>query len=377
MCATIARVSVPAPDPPLTEVERWLYQQATPERLSSARAAYELMPSQSDRQLPFVYVPYDPRSEAHWAAAARVADFAAHAPEATAGRSVHVLDVGPGDGWPSLPLAAARPDFAVVGVDPSPLRTEVCAHNARRLALPNARFLTADAARLPFRDAAFDCAVASHSLEEADAPGEVFAELARVLRPGGTLRVAYQDWRLRVPEFETVLLWGGRLPVDARRGRGGGERVLLYTYARRVQEPALERRYTLLLPDDGEAARLHADALLVAARAPRAYGETLLEGARSALGVPLLRRLAPLARRSTVVELRRWSTGWLVKALRSAGFADVRATAHPGELARQVARGLLARDAIETVAPAFAEVAAAVGVAAGSLAGDGMVLAVR
>ena len=360
--------AVETPDPPLTEVERWLHEHAPPQRLSSARAAYELMPSQSDRQLPFVYVAYDARSEAHWAAAARIADFAAHAPEGAS----RVLDVGPGDGWPSLPLAHARPDLSVVGVDPSPRRTEVCVRNARRLALPNACFLTADAACLPFCDAAFDYAVASHSLEEADDPVDVFAELSRVLRPGGALRVAYQDWRLPAPGFETVLLWDGR-----GRGRAGGERMLLYTYARRVREPPLERRYTLVLPADGEAARLHADALLTAAQAPRAYGETLLEGSWSALGVPLLRRLAPLARRSTVVELRRWTTGWLVEALRRAGFAEVRATAHPGEVARRVARELLANDAMEAVTPAFEQVAGAIGVAAGRLAGEEMVLAVR
>ena len=361
-----------APDPPCTEVERWLRDHATPERLESARALYELMPSQSDRQLPFVYEPYDARSEAHWAAAAQVADFAAHIPE----HAARVLDVGPGDGWPALPLAAARPDLAVAGVDPSPRRAAACTGNARRLGLPNACFVTADAARLPFAGASFDGVVASKSLEEAGDPDAVFAELARVLRPAGVLRVDYQRWRLPAPQLETVLLWAGR-------SGGGRRRALLYTYARRVQDPPIERRYTLVLPADGEAERLHADALLTAAQAPRAYGETLLEGPWAALGVPLLRRLAPLASRSTVVEMRRWTTAWLVDALGRAGFGEVRATAHPGELARRVARELLAGDASETsdamdaVAPAFERLAAAIGVAGGARDGDEMVTAVR
>ena len=365
-------MNVPTPeppdlDPPANEVEAWFYEHAPPERLESARALYELMPSQSNRQLPFVYMPYNGASEAHWADAARIADYAATMPAGAA----RVLDVGPGDGWPSLPLAAARPEIAVVGLDPSPLRTRVCVANAKRLALGNARFLSGDAARLPFADAAFDGIVAANSLEEAADPAAVFAELARVLRPGGVLRVSYQDWRLDVPEFETVQLWAGQ---------ERGERVLLYTYARRVQQPPLERRYTLVLPAEGAAERLHGDALLTAAQAPRAYGETLLEGPWSALGVPLLRHLAPLARRSTVVELRRWTTAWLVEALVAAGFSEARSTAHPGELARLRARELLAEGGASAAEARFEQEAASIGrsaAAVDSAGGDALVIALR
>ena len=351
-----------APEP--TEIERWLLEHAAPRPLDSARATYELMPRQRDRQLAFVDVPYDARREAHWADAARVADYAAHLPDGAS----RVLDVGPGDGWPSLPIAATLPDVQVVGIDPSPLRVAVCTANAARLELANARFVAADAARLPFADSSFDAVCAASSLEEAAQPEAVFAELARVLRHGGTLRASYQDWRLPAPQVETVLLWGGRV---------GDERLLLYTYTRRLQQPPMERRYTLLLPNDGDAAALHADALLTAAQAPRAYGETLIEGAWSALGVPLLRHLAPHARRCTVVELRRWTTPWLVGALLDAGFSQAGGTVHPGEVARHVGRDLIARGVTDTIGPAFEPLAAAIGRAAGSRPGDEMVEAVR
>ena len=87
---------------PLTEVERWLYEHAPPEPLESARAIYELMPSQSDRSLAWVYAPLDAWSVSHWSDVARIADYVAHVPDD--GR--RVLDVGPGDGWPALPVAA-------------------------------------------------------------------------------------------------------------------------------------------------------------------------------------------------------------------------------------------------------------------------------
>lgn len=357
-------------------IERWLLANAPPEPLDSARGLYERMPRQRDGQLPFVDVPYDPRREQHWADAARITDYLAHAPPAHANRNPCVLDVGPGDGWPSLPLAAARPDAEVLGVDPAPRRVLTCSANAARLGLANARFATADAARLPLADGSVDLVTAAASLEEAAAPEAVFAELRRVLRRGGALRASYQNWRLPAPEIESVLLWEG---VDA-----ASRPIRLYTYVRRLQDPPLERRYTLELPAGGEAARLHQQALEAAALGRRAYGETLLAGA-PALGVELLERLAPHARRSTVVELRRWTTAWLREALERAGFAEVRATAHPGELARHVGRALIAaspaatdgrHDALEALARGFGYWTTRIGEAGGTLPGGGMIAAV-
>lgn len=364
------------PEPPLTEIEVWFREHVSPQPSSSAVAAYDLMPSQSNHQLPFVYTPYDPHSEAHWAAAARIADFESHVPGATTGQRVQVLDVGPGDGWPSLPLAAKRPDFSIVGVEPSSLRTQVCTKNAHRLMLSNAHFITADATRMPFRDSAFDCVVASHSLEETQSPDHVFAELARVLRNDGTLRVSYQDWKLPVPEFETALLWEGQMQ-NVKRKDLPEARVLLYTYARRMRDPAMERRYTLVLPDHGDAARLHADALITAAQTPRAYGETLLEDASSPLGIPLLNRMGPLSYRSTVIELKRWTTAELVEALRATGFREVQTTAHPGDVARQFARYFFSRDAMHSISSTFSDMSTAIGTIAGSIPGNEMILAVR
>ena len=345
-----------------SRVERWLLGNAPPELLDSARALYERMPRQRGGQLPFVDVPYDACREEHWADAARIADYVAYAPEGAR----RVLDVGPGDGWPALPVAVARPDLEVVGVDPSPLRTRVCSANGGRLGLANARFLTADAAALPFADGAIELVTAASSLEEAADPEAVLAELRRVLRPGGVLRASYQNWRLPALEIESVLLWDG---VDAT-----SRSVRLYSYVRRLQDPPLERRYTLELPAEGEPARLHQAALEASAAGRRAYGETLLT---PSLGVELLERLVPYARGITVVELRRWTTAWLLGALERAGFAEARATAHPGVLARFVGRALIASDAGEELVPAFEGWTRALGGATGGLPGEGMVVARR
>lgn len=349
---------VPASDAlPLTAVERWLFEHLPPERVESARGLYELMPRQRDGQLPYVDVAYDPYSEAHWADAARVADYVAHLPVG----GTHILDIGPGDGWPSLPVAAALPAASVVGIDPAPRRTSLSAANGRQLGLSNASFVTGDGARLPFGDSTFDLVMAASSIEEADDGVAVLGEIARVLRPGGVLRASYQDWKLGVPGFETLLLW-----------EGAG--TLLVTYVRRTQAPPLERRYTLVLPHDGEAARLHTKALVQLAAGRRAYGETLLT---PDLGIPLLEPFASHVLRSTLVEMRRWDTASLAEALRAAGFTAVRTTVHPGELGRRFARDLLSRREMPAFAPLFAEATRALGGIAGSQHGDAMVAATK
>ena len=85
----------------LTALEHTWSRLLPPRWLDSARAVYEDLPFQRYRQLPLVDVPYDHRRLEHWADAARVADFASLLPPG--GRTV--IDIGPGDGWPSIPLA--------------------------------------------------------------------------------------------------------------------------------------------------------------------------------------------------------------------------------------------------------------------------------
>ena len=295
---------------------------APPRWLDSARAIYELLPFQRYRQLPFVDVLYDPRREEHWADAARIADLVSWLPEG----SSTVLDIGPGDGWPSIPLAVARPDALVIGVEPAPRRTRVSEENARRLGIANARFVTGDATALPLADESVDLVTASYSLEESADPARAMREIRRVLCPDGVLRLAYQRWELPEPELESVALL---------EGASG----LLFQYARRVQTPSVERRYTLLVPNSGSAAEMFAEALVASAEMPRVLGETRLD---AEFGLGLLARLRPLAIDSLAVELRRWTTPELIVDLEAAGFAEVWGTLHSGERGRAYGRERIA-----------------------------------
>lgn len=157
-----------------------------PRRVTSDEALYEHMESQSNYSLPIVYKPFDATRRFHWTDHGRCLDFL----EVTGGGDL--IDIGPGDGWPSLPVAFhAR---SVTGVDASPKRIAVCAENARRLGLTNFRGAVYRAGEpLPFPDGSFDGAMAASSIENSPDPQALLREIYRVLRPGGKLRILYES----------------------------------------------------------------------------------------------------------------------------------------------------------------------------------------
>ena len=154
---------------------------------TSAEFMYDDMESQSGRCLAVIYRDLDLASRADWHDEGCILDFAA----SVGLRAQAVLDFGPGDGWPSLRIAAHV--GRVVGVDTSKRRIRECEANARRLGIGNARFVHIEReTALPFADASFDGVVAASSVEQTPDPGRTLAELARVLKPGGRLRLTYE-----------------------------------------------------------------------------------------------------------------------------------------------------------------------------------------
>ncbi len=106
-----------------------------------------------------------------------------------------VLDVGCGTGVVSRDLARrVGPRGRVTGVDPSRAFIREARRRARRdgSGAPCA-FRAGDGLRLPFRDGAFDAAVAVTVLLHVPASDRVLAEMTRVTRPGGRVAVLDQD----------------------------------------------------------------------------------------------------------------------------------------------------------------------------------------
>lgn len=113
-----------------------------------------------------------------------------------------VLDAGCGTGRALTPLrAAVGPSGVVLGADltPAMLRTAVRAGRGR-----DGQLLLADVAALPLRSEALDAVFAAGLIAHLPQPTENLRELARVVRPGGTLAL-----------FHPI----GRAALAARQGR--------------------------------------------------------------------------------------------------------------------------------------------------------------
>lgn len=134
-------------------------------------------------------------------------------------RNGHVLDVATGTGLVAAELL--RRGHTVTGLDQSPEMLEV----ARRRFGGRVELVEASADTIPFADASFDHLTFTYLLRYVDDPSVTLAELARVVRSGGT--VASLEFRL--PEGLARPLWElyvrGVLPLAGRAVRNGWREV--------------------------------------------------------------------------------------------------------------------------------------------------------
>ncbi len=103
------------------------------------------------------------------------------------GASDHVLDVGCGLGGAARYIAA---EFGcrLTGIDLTPEYIDVARELTARLDLSTSpQFETASALAMPFEDETFDAAITFHVAMNIPDRAGLYAEIARVLRPGATL----------------------------------------------------------------------------------------------------------------------------------------------------------------------------------------------
>ena len=137
-------------------------------------------------------------------------------------RRAHVLDIGCGTGDLVVALSRRLRDARIIGIDLSPSMLLYAGRHATtdgRL-----RFIVGDAASLPFDDGAVDLVVSTLSLHHWTEPADAFAEIARVLRPGGVALIYDLGLLTYMPsEMALIAADAGLEAADIERdGVGGG-----------------------------------------------------------------------------------------------------------------------------------------------------------
>lgn len=128
-----------------------------------------------------------------------------------------VLEVGPGPGDLAIRLAGLVPGLRLTGLDVDPAMVALATRKAAGAGVSGrVRFVEGDVAALPFPDGSFDLAVSTFSAHHWPDAAAGFAEVRRVLRPGG--RAIVHDLPDRWGRFET-----GTPGLAEAAARGGFE----------------------------------------------------------------------------------------------------------------------------------------------------------
>jgi SAM-dependent methyltransferase len=102
-----------------------------------------------------------------------------------------VIDLGSGSGTDAfLAAALVAPSGKVVGVDFTPEQVEKARSLAAEAGIENVEFREGRIEALPAEEDGFDCVISNGVINLAPDKKRVFAEVARVLRPGGRMAIA-------------------------------------------------------------------------------------------------------------------------------------------------------------------------------------------
>jgi arsenite methyltransferase len=102
-----------------------------------------------------------------------------------------VLDLGSGAGTDSLIAAQMVGEQGhVTGIDMTPEMLAKATAAAAEMGVANVEFVESEAERLPFPDESFDVVISNGVIDLIPDKDAVFAELFRVLAPGGRMQIA-------------------------------------------------------------------------------------------------------------------------------------------------------------------------------------------
>lgn len=133
-----------------------------------------------------------------------------------------IADVGTGTGFVAAGLAPRVK--RVIGIDNASAMLRVARENLDALSVSNAELLVGDLAGLPLADNSVDAAFANMVLHHAIDPVAMLEEMARIVRPGGTMSSPTR-WSIitngcgrSMPTFGSALLRSRLKTSSVRRG---------------------------------------------------------------------------------------------------------------------------------------------------------------
>ncbi len=153
-----------------------------------------------------------------------------------------MLEIGPGPGGLAVELARRHAGLRLTGLDVDGAMVERAAARARREGLADRIvFVVGDVAALPYPDASFDLVTSSFSVHHWPDAAAGFAEIRRVLRPGGRA-IVYDlpdHWgrlETKAPPLSEVAAAGGFVDAAATPFRWPGR--LAFVRRLEVEAPA-------------------------------------------------------------------------------------------------------------------------------------------
>ncbi|MGB9681857.1 MAG: class I SAM-dependent methyltransferase [bacterium] len=318
------------------KIETWIKTHLSCIRTTSAELTYERQESQLN--LPVIYQPLDVENKNHWLDIALCSAFS----YAVRGSKV-ILDIGPGDGWPSLRIASKFKK--VIGIDPSHRRVSVQRKNAERLRIKNVEFLEMDVVQMDFSNETLDGVIAARSIEQSNNPIMALKEVYRVLRPGGKLAMIFENYDHYSPSDERDEFLWAEIIAD--------ECILFYLL--KEKNPPRETKYALFL--DKEWLMQEHD---LRRRLNNLSEEKYARYNPHIFGISFFERLAPFVIQTKYYELSHFTSKSLQEALTEIGFINIRGfnpEIHPlsefFDTARRENRLKSLEDAMESIGEIF------------------------